>query len=330
MTMDTLPETLSGALTRRHEFVLFFDVTNGNPNGDPDAGNLPRLDPETNQGLVSDVCLKRKIRNYVALARPEPGFEIYMRDGATLNVEHKRAYAAVAPEITKADELKRGPKETDKAQALTRWMCANFYDIRTFGAVMTTGVNAGQVRGPVQIAFARSVEPVLPLEISITRLAATTEADAEAKGGRTMGRKHIIPYGLYRVHGFVSAPLASHPVKGTAFSGEDLKLLFEALWNMFEHDRSAARGEMAARKLVVFQHDSALGRAHAERLFERVSVRRVHKGDAAEIGAERTDNWPPARSYADYAIGVDREGLPAGVTMFEDEAAFSPQLLGAA
>ena len=323
-------ETLAGAVLQRHDFVLFFDVINGNPNGDPDAGNLPRLDPETNLGLVSDVCLKRKIRNYVALARPDPGFEIYMRDGATLNVEHKRAYAAIAPEITKAEELKRGPKDLDKAQALTRWMCANFYDIRTFGAVMTTGVNAGQVRGPVQIAFSRSVEPVLPLEISITRLAATTEADAEAKGGRTMGRKHIIPYGLYRVHGFVSAPLASHATKGTGFSDSDLKLLFEALWNMFEHDRSAARGEMSARKLYVFRHASALGVTHAEKLFSRVQAWRVHKGSRAEIGDERTDNWPVARSFADYEVTLDQENLPGGIEILEDEAAFAPDLERAA
>ena len=319
-------DALHGALTQRHDFVLFFDVSNGNPNGDPDAGNLPRLDPETNCGLVSDVCLKRKIRNYVALARPSPGFEIYMRDGATLNVEHKRAYTALAPEITKADELKKGPKEHGKAQALTRWMCNNFYDIRTFGAVMTTGVNAGQVRGPVQIAFSRSVEPVLPLEISITRLAATTEADADAKGGRTMGRKHIIPYGLYRVHGFVSAPLASHPIKGTGFSDADLNLLFEALWNMFEHDRSASRGEMSARKLVVFRHASALGVTHAEKLFARVKPWRVHKGEQREIGDERTDNWPVARSFADYGITVDRNNLPEGIEVIEDEAAFVPAL----
>jgi len=315
-------EALPGALLRRHDFVLFFDVTNGNPNGDPDAGNLPRLDPETNLGLVSDVCLKRKIRNYVALARPDPGFEIYMREGATLNVEHKRAYAAIVPEITKAEDLKKGPKDLDKALALTRWMCANFYDIRTFGAVMTTGVNTGQVRGPVQIAFSRSVEPVLPLEISITRLAATTEADAEAKGGRTMGRKHIIPYGLYRVHGFVSAPLASHPTKGTGFSDADLQLLFEALWNMFEHDRSAARGEMSARKLYVFRHASALGVTHAEKLFSRVKAWRVHKGSRAEIGDERTDNWPVARGFADYELTLDREHLPEGIEILEDEAAF--------
>jgi CRISPR-associated protein Csd2 len=321
---------LPGALQQRHDFVLFFDVTNGNPNGDPDAGNLPRLDPETNLGLVSDVCLKRKIRNYVALARPDAGFEIYMRDGATLNLEHKRAYAAVAPEITKAEDLKKGPKDLDKAQALTGWMCANFYDIRTFGAVMTTGVNTGQVRGPVQIAFSRSVEPVMPLEISITRLAATTEADAEAKGGRTMGRKHIIPYGLYRVHGFVSAPLASHPTKGTGFSEVDLKLLFEALWNMFEHDRSAARGEMAARKLYVFRHASALGVTHAEKLFSRVKAWRMHKGSRAEIGDERTDNWPVARSFADYELTLDRENLPDGIEILEDEAAFVPPLERAA
>lgn len=309
---------MSEAVARRHEFVLFFDVTNGNPNGDPDAGNLPRLDPETNQGLVSDVALKRKIRNYVALARPEaPGHEIYMRDGATLNLEHKRAWAAVMPEVTKAEDLKKGPKEADKARALTRWMCANFWDIRTFGAVMTTGVNAGQVRGPVQLAFARSVEPVLPLEIAITRLAATTEADAEAKGGRTMGRKHIIPYGLYRVHGFVSAPLASHPVKGTGFSDDDLDLLFEALANMFDHDRSAARGEMAARKLVIFRHASALGNAPAHSLFDRVRTWRTHQGERHSIGAPETDNWPVARDFADYAITVEREGLPEGLEVIE-------------
>lgn len=303
---------------RRHEFVLFFDVTNGNPNGDPDAGNLPRLDPETNQGLVSDVCLKRKIRNYVAIARTDvPGHEIYMREGATLNNEHKRAWAAVMPEVTKAEDFKKGPKEEAKARELTRWMCANFWDIRAFGAVMSTGVNCGQVRGPVQIAFARSVEPILALEISITRLAATTEADAEAKGGRTMGRKHIVPYGLYRAHGFVSAPLASHAVKGTGFSDADLELLLEALANMFEHDRSAARGEMATRKLVVFRHASALGSAQAQDLFARVKTWRVHKGEKHSIGDERTDNWPPARRFDDYAITLDRERLPEGIEIIE-------------
>jgi len=308
----------NAALTQRHEFVLFFDVTNGNPNGDPDAGNLPRLDPETNHGLVSDVALKRKVRNYVALARPEaPGHEIYMRDGATLNLEHRRAWTAVMPEVTKAEDQKKLPKEDAKARELTRWMCANFWDIRAFGAVMTTGVNAGQVRGPVQITFATSVEPVLPLEISITRLAATTEKDADDKGGRTMGRKHIVPYGLYRAHGFVSAPLASHPVKGTGFSEADLELLFEALGNMFEHDRSAARGEMTTRKLVVFKHAGPLGNAQAHKLFERVVTLRQHKGAQHPIGDERTDNWPAARSFADYAITVDRSALPEGIEVIE-------------
>jgi CRISPR-associated protein Csd2 len=306
----------ASVLTRRHDFVLFFDVTNGNPNGDPDAGNLPRLDPETNRGLVSDVALKRKIRNYVALARPDtPGHEIYMRDGATLNVEHRRAWTEVLPGVTPPD--KKLPKEEEKSRALTQWMCRNFWDIRSFGAVMTTGVNAGQVRGPVQLTFATSVEPVLPLEISITRLAATTEKDAEDKGGRTMGRKHIIPYGLYRAHGFVSAPLASHPTKGTGFSEADLELLFEALTNMFEHDRSAARGEMATRKLVAFRHAGALGNAHAHALFDRVTVLRQHRGERRPIGDERTDNWPAARGFGDYSIEINREGLPEGVEVIE-------------
>lgn len=312
------PVSETAALTRRHDFVLFFDVTNGNPNGDPDAGNLPRLDPETNHGLVSDVAIKRKIRNYVALARPEaPGHEIYMRDGATLNLEHKRAWTAVLPEVTKDEDRKRLPRDAEKSRELTRWMCANFWDIRAFGAVMTTGVNAGQVRGPVQITFATSVEPVLPLEVSITRLAATTEKDAEEKGGRTMGRKHIVPYGLYRAHGFVSAPLASHPAKGTGFSEADLELLFEALGSMFEHDRSAARGEMATRKLVVFRHAGALGNAQAHTLFDRVTARRHHQGETHPIGDPRTDNWPAARRFQDYAIAVDRGGLPDGVEVIE-------------
>lgn len=310
--------TDSQAVRNRHEFVLFFDVVNGNPNGDPDAGNLPRLDPETNQGLVSDVALKRKVRNYVALARADaPGHEIYMSEGATLNNQHKRAWSAVMPDVTKAEELKKLPKDEAKSQAITGWMCANFWDIRSFGAVMTTGVNAGQVRGPVQFTFARSVEPVLPLEISITRMAATTEADADAKGGRTMGRKHIVPYGLYRVHGYVSAPLASHPVKGTGFSDADLELLWEALVNMFDHDRSAARGEMAARKLVIFRHASALGNASAQSLFDRVTVNRVHNGSVQPIGADAIDNWPVARSFADYQIAVDHSGLPDGVEIIE-------------
>ncbi len=310
--------TDSPALTRRHDFVLFFDVRNGNPNGDPDAGNLPRLDPETNHGLVSDVALKRKIRNYVALARPDaPGHEIYMRDGATLNVEHARARKAVTPEDTGKDALKALPKDQAKARDVTRWMCANFWDIRAFGAVMSTGVNAGQVRGPVQLTFATSVEPVMPLEISITRLAATTEKDHDEKGGRTMGRKHIIPYGLYRAHGFVSAPLASDAAKGTGFSEADMALLMEALESMFEHDRSAARGEMATRKLVVFRHAGALGNARAQDLFSRVKAWRVHEGERREPGSASTGNWPVARGFDSYAITVDHEGLPEGIEVIE-------------
>ncbi len=308
----------SAAVQNRHEFVLFFDVTNGNPNGDPDAGNLPRLDPETNRGLVTDVALKRKVRNYVALARPDkPGHEIYMSEGATLNNQHKKAWSAVLPDVTKAEELKKLPKEEAKSRELTRWMCANFWDIRAFGAVMTTGVNAGQVRGPVQFSFARSVEQILPLEIAITRMAATTEADAEAKGGRTMGRKHIVPYGLYRAHGYVSAPLASHAVKGTGFSTADLELLWEALCNMFDHDRSAARGEMSTRKLIVFRHASALGNAQAQSLFDRVKTLRVHQGSRHEIGSPETGNWPVARKWEDYEVTIDRDGLPETVEIIE-------------
>ena len=310
--------TETAGVTRRHDFVLFFDVRNGNPNGDPDAGNLPRLDPETNHGLVSDVALKRKIRNYVALAREGvAGHEIYMRDGATLNLEHLKARKAVTPEVTSAEELKKLPKDEAKARAVTRWMCANFWDIRSFGAVMTTGVNAGQVRGPVQLTFATSVEPILPLEVSITRLAATTEKDAEDKGGRTMGRKHIVPYGLYRAHGFVSAALASHPTKGTGFSEADLDLLLEALTGMFEHDRSAARGEMTTRKLVVFRHAGALGNAPAHELFARVNAWRQKGGELRALDSEQIHNWPVARSFDDYAITVEREGLPAGVEVLE-------------
>ncbi|HEX8383988.1 MAG TPA: type I-C CRISPR-associated protein Cas7/Csd2 [Sphingomonas sp.] len=329
----TMPATDSPALTRRHDFVLFFDVTNGNPNGDPDAGNLPRLDPETNRGLVSDVCLKRKIRNYVELAKEaEPGYRIYVTEGAILNEAHREAYVAIRPggeAVGKAAKL--NPKSDEELARLRRWMCDNFFDIRTFGAVLSTGINAGQVRGPVQITFARSVEPVLPLEISITRMAATNEkekqqreagADDERIDNRTMGRKHIIPYGLYRAHGFVSAPLASHATKGTGFTEADLELLWTALTDMFEHDRSAARGEMATRALIVFAHDGALGNAHADKLFGRVKAWRKRPGDDAsdpltlhEVDSDAIHNWSPARSYDDYAVTVDEDALPAGVTI---------------
>jgi CRISPR-associated protein Csd2 len=322
--------TGSGALARRHEFVLFFDVKKGNPNGDPDAGNMPRMDPETGHGLVSDVSLKRKIRNYVELAKADaPRFRIYVTEGAILNEKHREAYIRERPDDAAARRDRRlNPKSDDEAVRLRNFMCDNFYDVRTFGAVMSTGINAGQVRGPVQITFAESIEPILPLEISITRMAATNEAekkdraegddDNEKRGDkRTMGRKHIVPYGLYRAHGYISAPLASHPVKGTGFSDEDVELLFEALDNMFEHDHSAARGEMETRKLIIFRHASALGNARASELFERVSTCRVFQGECHPPGDPKTDNWPPARSFADYQIKIDRDGLPPGVEIIE-------------
>lgn len=295
-----------GALANRYDFVYFFDVRNGNPNGDPDAGNLPRMDPETGQGLVSDVCLKRKLRNYVAETKAgEPGFEIYMAERAVLNEQHRRAYAAEDLEPL----AKKLPKKQEEAERLTRWMCANFFDIRSFGAVMTTEVNCGQVRGPLQIAFARSLEPIMPLEISITRSSVTNEKDADKE--RTMGRKHIVPYGLYRVHGYVNAKLAER----TGFGEEDLELIWSGLRDMFELDRSAARGEMAGQRCYVFRHESPLGNAQAHRLFQRVTAERAWKGEGYPVGDDRTDNWPPARSFADYNIEVDDKDLPAGVTL---------------
>jgi len=307
------------AIRNRYDFVYLFDVTNGNPNGDPDAGNLPRLDPETNQGLVSDVCLKRKIRNLVALDKgDEDGHKIYMAERMILNNQHKLAWQAVGLDTSKVETLKKLPKDEAKARELTAWMCKNFYDIRTFGAVMTTGVNCGQVRGPVQFAFARSVEPILPLEISITRMAATTEKEAESKGDiRTMGRKHIVPYGLYRTHGYVSAKLADDSRKGTGFSEDDLNLLWTALIQMFEHDRSAARGEMAARRLIVFKHESALGNTPAHKLFDRVTVTRLFEGEEYDLGERRSHNLPPARSYGDYVVHVNRSNLPGGVELID-------------
>lgn len=316
-------------IAHRYDFVLLFDVVNGNPNGDPDAGNLPRLDPETNRGLVSDVSLKRKIRNYVELARSDdPGHAIYVREGAILNEEHRRAYAAVRPDddkVAKAEKL--NPKSDDEAAQLTKWMCGNFFDIRTFGAVMGTGINCGQLRGPVQLSFATSAEPIVPLEVSITRMAATTAKEKKARrdgeGGdgdaaderhdnRTMGRKHIVPYGLYRAHGFISAKLAIR----TGFSEDDLATLFEALGTMFEHDRSAARGEMTSRRLIVFKHDNPLGNAKAHDLFDRVRVRRMIDGEVHPIDG-RLNNYPPARRYADYDVEVDRSDLPDGVEILE-------------
>ncbi|QMT35714.1 type I-C CRISPR-associated protein Cas7/Csd2 [Neisseria wadsworthii] len=283
------------SIQNRYEFVFFFDVSNGNPNGDPDAGNMPRLDPESSKGLVTDVCLKRKIRNFVEMANENrPGYEIYVKEKSVLNLQNKRAYEALGIE----PEAKKLPKDEAKARYITAWMCKNFFDIRTFGAVMTTEVNSGQVRGPVQLAFAQSIDPIVPLEISITRMAVTNEKDLEKE--RTMGRKYIVPYALYRAHGFVSANLAAK----TGFSDEDLQQLWNALKLMFEHDRSAARGEMAARKLIVFKHDSALGNEPAHKLFETVKVERVH----GESGT-------PAAAFSDYRIVVPDDSNFNGVSV---------------
>lgn len=280
-------------IQNRYEFVYLFDVSNGNPNGDPDAGNMPRLDPESSKGLVTDVCLKRKIRNFIELTDEQtPGYEIYVKEKSILNLQNKKAYEA----LDIKHESKKLPKDINDASKITAWMCEHFFDIRAFGAVMTTEVNCGQVRGPVQLAFAKSIDPIIPLEISITRMAVTTEKESEeqAGGNRTMGRKHIVPYGLYRVHGFVSAKLAEK----TGFSETDLEKLWQALSLMFEHDRSAARGEMTARKLVVFKHNDALGNVAAHVLFDHVKVERIN----GEIDT-------PASSFSDYKISVDKADL---------------------
>ncbi len=288
---------MSNAIQNRYEFVYLFDVENGNPNGDPDAGNMPRIDPETNHGLVTDVCLKRKIRNYVEIAKQgEAGYEIYVREKAVLNQQHELAYIN-NPEIEKPP-AKKLPKKEEEARIITRWMCDNFFDIRTFGAVMTTDVNCGQVRGPVQFNFARSVDPILPLDISITRMAVTNERDLEKE--RTMGRKSIVPYGLYRAEGFISAHLAEK----TGFSEDDLKFLWEALINMFDHDHSAARGKMTARNLLIFRHESKLGNAPAHKFFDLVKIR-------------RKDESRPARAFSDYVVSIDKDNVPQGVTLKE-------------
>ncbi|MCX8085967.1 MAG: type I-C CRISPR-associated protein Cas7/Csd2 [Rhodocyclaceae bacterium] len=276
-------------LKNRYDFVLLFDVKDGNPNGDPDAGNLPRLDTETGKGLVTDVCLKRKVRNYIALTHPADQdeaenypvltdgkrYEIYVREKAILNRQHQRAYAKY--QLT--PEEKKLPKDVQKAREVIGAMCANFYDIRAFGAVMTTEINCGQVRGPIQLTFARSIDPIVTAEHSITRMAVTNERDLEKE--RTMGRKFTVPYGLYRAHGFVSAHLA----RQTGFDEDDLELFWEALCKMFEHDRSAARGEMATRGLYVFKHASELGNAPAHALFDRLTVKRVGDDVARSFGA---------------------------------------------
>lgn len=288
-------------IKNRYEFVVLFDVENGNPNGDPDAGNMPRIDPETGYGIVTDVCLKRKIRNYVETLKDDaPGYRIYIKDGVPLNRSDAEAYQKFGVNPEKVKEFKKSDPDIDRK--IRDYMCGEFYDIRTFGAVMTTftkgALNCGLVRGPVQLGFARSIDPVLPQEITITRIAITTEADAENKKTE-MGRKYILPYALYRCEGYVSANLAR---KTTGFSEEDLSLLWNAIINMFENDHAAARGKMAVRELIVFKHDSELGNAPAHKLFELVKV-------------ERDTSVTAPRSYSDYTVTVNEAAVPEGVTL---------------
>lgn len=291
---------MSEPIKNRFDFVLLFDVENGNPNGDPDAGNMPRIDPETGIGLVSDVCLKRKVRNYVSLVKDDAeeipvlgddegvGYKIYVQERAILNRQNERAYSyyGIKPD-----------KKTPSDERIRAFMCRNFFDVRSFGAVMTTEVNCGQVRGPVQFCFAKSADPVMPQEMTITRMAVTNERDVEKE--RTMGRKQYVPYALYRAEGFVSAPLAAD----TGFCDADLALLWEALANMFEHDRSAARGKMTSRKLFVFKHDSKLGNAPSGKLFDMISISK--KGGVVP------------RSFSDYTVSIDSSAAPAGVELQE-------------
>jgi CRISPR-associated protein Csd2 len=307
---------MSEKIKNRYDFVLVFDVQDGNPNGDPDAGNLPRIDPETGKGLVTDVCLKRKVRNFVQLAqieqeKPKNGFDIFVKEKGILNNFIDDSYKILGidlenPPKDEKDGKKRNDKgigqgkEVDKARIK---MCETFFDIRTFGAVMSTGANAGQVRGPVQLTFGRSVEPVVTLEHAITRMAVATQAEADKQSGdnRTMGRKNTIPYGVYVSHGFISANLANQ----TGFSEEDLQVLWKALSEMFEHDRSAARGMMSTRKLIVFKHDSALGSAPAHKLFDLVKIER------------KSASTIPAREFSDYEVKIDTAKIPKGVEMIE-------------
>lgn len=281
---------MSEVIKNRYEFVLLFDVENGNPNGDPDMGNMPRVDPQTGHGIVTDVCLKRKIRDYVDMVRTgKEGYDIYVKDGVVLNEQHTKAYAA----------LKRKPdSKKPKDDELTKFMCQNFFDIRAFGAVMATEVNCGQVRGPVQLNFARSQDPIFQQEVTITRQAVANAKDAEK--GQTMGKKQIVPYGLYRAEGYVSANLAK---KTTGFSEDDLALLWESLVNMFEHDHSASRGKLSAKKLIVFKHDSELGCCQSHILFDKVKVERLAK------------DLPP-RSFSDYKVTLVKD-MPKGVELIE-------------
>ena len=288
-------------IKNRYEFVILFDVENGNPNGDPDAGNMPRMDPESGYGLVTDVCLKRKIRNYIETVKEdEEGYRIYIKEDVPLNRSDNRAYQYLGVDDKSVKELKK--KDPDADKKIRDFMCRNFYDIRTFGAVMTTFVkaalNCGQVRGPVQLGFARSIDPIITQEVTITRVAITTEKDAENKSTE-MGRKNIVPYALYRAEGYISANLAR---KVTGFSEEDLELLWEAIINMFEHDHSAARGKMAVRELIVFKHSKELGDCPSYKLFDAVEVRR------------KEDILYP-RQYQDYVVNIHEEQIPESVEM---------------
>jgi len=298
-------------IENRYDFVILFDVKDGNPNGDPDAGNLPRIDAQTGHGLVTDVCLKRKIRNYVTMRNGEkPPYDIFIKEKSILNNAIEQAYISLGIDLDKPPKDERdGKKRNNKGKGqgseidqAREFLCKNFFDIRTFGAVLSTGANAGQVRGPVQLTFGRSIDPIVSLEHSITRMAVTTaeEAEKQSGGNRTMGRKFTIPYGLYRAHGFISAPLAAQ----TGFSESDLEVFWEALQNMFEHDRSAARGLMGTRQVIVFKHGSRMGNAPVQSLFDLVKV-------------SRKDQDKPSREFADYEVIVDKDNVPQGVSLLE-------------
>lgn len=320
---------MSDPIQNRYDFTLFFDVTDANPNGDPDAGNLPRVDPETGQGLVTDVCLKRKVRNYVALSQEDADrYHIYVQERAILNDQHEKAYAAINEGVDKKEQIKPAknlPKDVKKARELTAWMCHNFFDIRAFGAVMTTEVNCGQVRGPVQFGIARSMHSIVAQDISVTRCAVTTqrESDKQDGGNRTMGRKFAVPYALYRVHGYINPNLALGD-KGTGFDEDDLALLKTALNNLFEFDASAARppGSMKPIACIAFKHEHRLGNTRADQLFKRVTCK-PRPGIAPLPNARdeqgnpllpKSDDRPP-RSIDDYQIAVNETDLPEGITI---------------
>jgi CRISPR-associated protein Csd2 len=286
---------MSEVIKNRYEFVILFDVENGNPNGDPDAGNMPRIDAETNYGIVTDVCIKRKIRNYVEVAKNDSkGYKIYVKEGVPLDVNRKWAYETTGVKVPSGTDE---PKDQQEYRKIIKFMCDNFFDIRAFGAVMTLKYNCGQVRGPVQINFARSVEPIVPSELTITSCTTANEGESSSK----MGRKHFVPYALYKTEGYISANIAK---KTTGFSEDDVELLWEAIINMFEHDHSAARGKMAVRKLIVFKHDSELGNVQSHKLFDAITI-------------QPNDKSKPARAFSDYTINISKEAIPASVTLIE-------------